>query len=80
MEHNFNALNEDRRRTEEDYNARIETSINFIGSLRNEIEDQKAIQADRKKQNADLFEELARQRAALDDRAQEISRIKLELQ
>ena len=80
MEHNFNALNEDRRRTEEDYNARIETSINFIGSLRNEIEDQKAIQADRKKQNADLFEELARLRAALDDRAQEISRIKLELQ
>lgn len=45
---------------DDDYKARIEGNLVFIASLRNEIDDQKNIFTDRKKQNGDLYIELER--------------------
>lgn len=51
----------------------------FITTLRNEIDDQKGIMNDRRKQNADLASELDRQKATLDSRCIDIERVKREL-
>ncbi len=60
MENNFARLNEDKRRQDEDYKARIEGNLSLIAGLRNEIDDNKAILTDRKKANSDLYLELDR--------------------
>jgi hypothetical protein len=42
-------LNDEKRRVDDDYKARIETNIVFIANLRNEIDDQKGMFTDKKK-------------------------------
>lgn len=64
---------------DDDYKARIEGNLTFIASLRNEIDDNKAILTDRKKQNSDLYLELERQKDALDHRSVEIARLRADL-
>ena len=61
---------------DDDYKARIEGNLTFIASLRNEIDDNKAVLTDRKKQNSDLYLELDRQKDALDHRSVEIARLR----
>ena len=56
----FSHLNEDKRRLDEDYKSRVEGSIRFIQNLRSEVDEQRAIYNERKKQNADLNTELER--------------------
>ena len=60
LENNFAQLNDQKRRLDEDNRARIESNLTFIASLRNEIDDNKAVLTDRKKQNSDLYMELER--------------------
>lgn len=79
LENNFARLNEDKRRMDDDYKVRIEGNLTFISSLRNEIDDNKAILTDRKKQNSDLYLELERQKDALDHRSVEIARLRADL-
>lgn len=64
---------------EDDYRSRVEVNINMIGTLRQEIDDQKNFLVDRKKQNADLYTELDSQKDTLNSRHMEISRLKSEL-
>jgi hypothetical protein len=45
---------------DDEYRARIESNLTFIASLRNEIDDNKSVLTDRKKQNSDLYMELER--------------------
>ena len=45
---------------DDDYRVRIEGNLTFISSLRNEIDDNKSVLTDRKKQNSDLYLELER--------------------
>lgn len=49
MENNFARLNEEKRRMDDDYKSRIDANLTFIASLRNEIDDNKAVLTDRKK-------------------------------
>lgn len=39
LEANFNRLNEDKRRMDDDYKSRIESNLVFVANLRNEIDD-----------------------------------------
>ena len=39
LETQFGRLNEDRRRTDEDYKSRVESNIRFIQTLRNEVDE-----------------------------------------
>lgn len=64
---------------EDDYKARIEVNINMISSSRQDIDDQKAILVDRKKQNADLYTELDTQKEILNARHGEIARLRGDL-
>ena len=79
MENNFARLNEEKRRIDDDYKGRIEGNINFIATLRNELDDNKTVLTDRKKQNSDLYLELERQKDILDHRSVEIARIRADL-
>lgn len=65
---------------DDDYKGRIDSNLIFIANLRNEIDDQKSILTDRKKQNSDLYMELERQKDSLDHRSVEISRLRADLQ
>jgi len=60
LEQNFGRLNEDKRRMDEDYKSRVDGNIRFIQTLRSEVDEQRSIFNDRKKQNADLNTELDR--------------------
>lgn len=60
---------------EDDYKSRIEVNINMVGAGRLEIDDQKALLIDRKKQNADLYTELDTQKDILNSRHAEIARL-----
>jgi hypothetical protein len=62
LENQFNRLNDEKRRMDDDYKARIDSNLVFIANLRNEIDDQKSVLTDRKKQNSDLYIELERQK------------------
>ena len=66
MENNFNRLNDEKRRMDDDYKGRIDTNLTFVSSLRNEVDDLKATLTDKKKQNSDLYIELERQKDTLD--------------
>jgi len=68
LEQNFGRLNEDKRRMDEDYKSRVDGNIRFIQTLRSEVDEQRSIFNDRKKQNADLNTELDRQRTQISDR------------
>lgn len=79
LENNFAQLNDQKRRLDEDNRSRIESNLTFIASLRNEIDDNKAVLTDRKKQNSDLYLELERQKDCLDNRQVEIARLRADL-
>jgi DNA repair exonuclease SbcCD ATPase subunit len=79
LEANFNRLNDEKRRMDDDYKSRIESNLVFIANIRNEIDDQKGILTDRKKQNSDLYIELDRQKDNLEHRNVEISRLRGDL-
>lgn len=64
---------------EENYKSRVEANIGMIGTLRQEIDDQRNLLVDRKKQNADLYTELDSQKDTLNNRHVEISRLKNDL-
>lgn len=64
---------------DDDYKARIESNLVFIATLRNEIDDQKGLLTDRKKQNSDLYIELERQKDNLDHRNVDIARLRGDL-
>jgi len=76
LEQSFNRINEEKRRAEEDFRARLESNNGLIGNLRKETDEQRNMLNDRKKQNADLNGELDRQRAALNEKNVEIQRSK----
>jgi septal ring factor EnvC (AmiA/AmiB activator) len=65
---------------EDDYKSRVEANIGMISTLRQEIDDQRNLLVDRKKQNADLYTELDNQKESLNTRHVEISRLKTDLQ
>lgn len=79
MEQHFNRLNDEKRRMDDDYKARIETNLVFIANLRNETDDQKGVLTDRKKQNADLYSELERIKDNIDHRNVEVARLRGDL-
>lgn len=79
LENNFAQLNDQKRRLDEDNRSRIESNLTFIASLRNEIDDNKAVLTDRKKQNSDLYLELEKQKDCLDNRQVEIARLRADL-
>jgi septal ring factor EnvC (AmiA/AmiB activator) len=64
---------------EDDYKSRVEANIGMISTLRQEIDDQRNLLVDRKKQNADLYTELDNQKETLNSRHVEISRLKTDL-
>lgn len=80
MEQNFGRLNEDKRRMDEDYKTRVDANIRFIQTLRTEVDEQRTIYNDRKRQNAELNTELDHQRALISDRNIDIQRVKHEQQ
>ena len=80
LEQNFGRLNEDKRRMDEDYKSRVDANIRFIQTLRAEVDEQRTIYNDRKRQNADLNTELDRQRQLISDRNVDIQRVKHEQQ
>ena len=65
---------------EDDYKQRVEANIGMISTLRQEIDDQRGLLVDRKKQNADLFTELDRQKGTLNDNHVKINELKNDLQ
>ena len=79
LEQNFNRITDEKRRMEDDYKSRVEVNINMISTLRQEIDDQKNLLIDRKKQNADLYTELDTQKDILNGRHSEISKLKSDL-
>lgn len=79
LEQNFNRVTDDKRRMEDDYKSRVEANIAMISTLRQEIDDQRNLLVDRKKQNADLYTELDHQKEVLNSRHVEISRLKTDL-
>jgi chromosome segregation ATPase len=79
LEQNFNRVTDEKRRMEDDYKSRVEVNINMISTLRQEIDDQKSLLIDRKKQNADLYTELDTQKDILNSRHAEIARLRSDL-
>jgi len=79
LEHAFGRLNEEKRMMEEDYKQRIDTNVRFIQTLRAEVDEQKSIHDERRHINCDLNCELDRQRAVIQDRTLESSRLKHEV-
>ncbi len=79
LEQNFNRLNEEKRRMDDDYKGRIETNLVFVANLRNEVDDQKGSLTDKKKQNSDLYIELERQKENLDNLNVNIARLRGDL-
>jgi chromosome segregation ATPase len=79
LESNFGRLNDEKRRMDDDYKARIDANLVFIANLRNEIDDQKAMLTDKKKQNGDLYLEMERQKESLESLQINISRLKNDL-
>lgn len=79
LEQNFNRLNDEKRRMDDDYKGRIEANLVFVANLRNEIDDQKGLLTDKKKQNSDLYIELERQKENLDNLNVNISRLRGDL-
>jgi len=79
LEQNFNRVTDEKRRMEDDYKSRVEANIGMISTLRQEIDDQRNLLVDRKKQNADLYTELDNQKETLNSRHVEISRLKTDL-
>jgi hypothetical protein len=65
---------------DDDYKARLEANLVFIANLRNEIDDNKALLGDRRKQNSDFYIELERSKESLDSRSLDISRLRADLQ
>lgn len=55
LEQNFNKLNEEKRRMDDDYKARIETHLVTISTVRAEIDDGKLTLAERNQANASLY-------------------------
>ena len=80
LEQNFGRLNEEKRRMDEDYKSRVDANIRFIQTLRTEVDEQRTIYNDRKRQNAELNTELDRQRALISDRNVDIQRVTHEQQ
>ena len=76
LEQSFNRCTDEKRRMEDDYKSRIEVNINMISASRNDIDDQKALLIDRKKQNADLYTEFDTQKDILNSRHSEIARLR----
>lgn len=64
---------------EEDYRNRIESNIDVIDSLRQEIDEQQFFLTDKKKLNADFYTDLDINKDVLMDRNTEVSRLKNEL-
>jgi chromosome segregation ATPase len=64
---------------DDDYKGRIEGNLVFVANLRNEIDDQKGLLTDKKKQNSDLYIELERQKENLDNLNVNISRLRGDL-
>ena len=64
---------------DEDYKSRVETNIRFIQTLRNEVDEQKLLYEDRRKQNADLNTQLDKHRTMVADRTHEIQCTKNDL-
>ncbi len=64
---------------DDDYKGRIEANLVFVANLRNEIDDQKGMLTDKKKQNSDLYIELERQKENLDNLNVNISRLRGDL-
>ena len=64
---------------DDDYKSRIETNLVFVANLRNEIDDEKGLLTDKKKQNSDLYIELERQKENLDNLNVNISRLRGDL-
>jgi len=65
---------------DEDYKSRVDASIRFIQTLRSEVDEQRTIYNDRKRQNAELNSELDRQRQLISERNVDIQRVRHEMQ
>lgn len=65
---------------DEDYKTRVDANIRFIQTLRTEVDEQRTIYNDRKKNNCELNTELDRQRALISDRNVDIQRVSHEQQ
>ena len=65
---------------DEDYKARVDGNIRFIQTLRAEVDEQRNIYNERKRQNAELNTELDRQRTLISERNIDIQRLKHDLQ
>lgn len=79
LEQNFNKLNEEKRRMDDDYKARIETHLVTISTVRAEIDDGKLALAERNQANAALYQEIDQQKENIGNRNVEISRLKGDL-
>lgn len=80
LEANFNRQSDEKRRLDDDYKARLDTNLVFLASLRNEIDDNKNLLQERRKQNSDFYMELERSKESLDSRSVEISRLRVDVQ
>ena len=76
LETNFIRLTEEKRRMDEEYRTRLESGLVTVSSLRSEVDEQKAILTDKKKQNGDLYQEQERQKETLDQRSLELTRLR----
>ena len=54
LEQSFGRLNEERRSMDDDYKGKVENNIQFIQQLRSEVDDERNIYNERKKQHAGL--------------------------
>lgn len=79
LEQNFNKLNEEKRKMDDDYKARIDTNLATISTIKSEIDDGKHSLAERKSANNQLYAEIDRQKEALSNRNVEASRLKGDL-
>lgn len=60
---------------DEDYKSRVDGNIRFIQTLRSDVDEQRGLYNERRKQNTDLNTELDRQRSIIADRNADIQRL-----
>lgn len=65
---------------EEDYKSRVDQNIRYNQTLRTEVDEQRLIQNDRNRLNADLNSDLDRQKQLICDRNMDIHRANHEMQ
>lgn len=79
LEMNFKRATDEKNLVQDNFNCRLGASATMIARLKQEIEDQRKLHVERKKQISDLYQELDNQKGSVNSRHSEVAHQKNQL-